>query len=56
MLTLAGQVSVVFIYGMEALRAEDGSFTLPLLLLTGLMLVSALLVTRLKESTLISPS
>jgi MFS family permease len=54
MLVLAGQVSVIFIIGMEALRAEDGSFTLPLLLLTGLMLVSALLVTRLKESELIA--
>jgi len=54
MLTLAGQVSVAFVYGMGALRAEDGSFTLSLLLLAGLMLVSALLVTRLPESQLIT--
>jgi MFS family permease len=54
MLTLAGQVSVVFIFAMEALRAPDGSFTLPFLLLAGLMLVNALLITRLKESTLIA--
>jgi MFS family permease len=54
MLTLAGQVSVVFIFAMEALRAPDGSFTPPFLILAGLMLVNALLVTRLKESKLIA--
>ncbi|OGO37322.1 MAG: sugar phosphate permease [Chloroflexi bacterium RBG_16_57_11] len=54
MLTLAGQVSVVFIFAMEAMRAPDGSFTLPFLILAGLMLVNALLLTRLKESELIA--
>lgn len=53
MLTLAGQVSVVFIYGMEALRSPDGSFTLSLMILTGLLLVNAVLISRLKESPLI---
>jgi MFS family permease len=54
MLALAGQVSVVFIYGMEVLRAPDGSFSLPLSLLAGLMLINAFLLTRLKESQLIA--
>lgn len=54
MLSLAGQVSVVFIFGMEALRAPDGSFNLPLILLAGLLLANALLLTRLQESRLIS--
>jgi len=52
MLTLAGQVSVVFIFAMEALKGKDGSFTISLVILSGLVLLSALLVTRLKESTL----
>jgi MFS family permease len=54
MLALAGQVSVVFIYAMEALRAPDGSFSLSLSLLAGLMLINAFLLTRLKESQLIT--
>jgi MFS family permease len=54
MLALAGQLSVVFIYAMEGLRAADGSFTLSLLLLAALMLVNALLLTRLKESALVA--
>ena len=41
MLTMAGQVSVVFIFAMEAMRAPDGSFTVPFLILAGLMLVNA---------------
>jgi MFS family permease len=54
MLTLAGQLSVVFIFAMEAMRAPDGSFTVPFLILAGLMLVNAVLLTRLKESALIT--
>jgi MFS family permease len=54
MLTLAGQVSVVFIFMMEALRGKDGSFSLPLVLLAGLMLVNAVLMTRLRESELVA--
>jgi MFS family permease len=54
MLTMAGQVSVVFIFAMEAMRAPDGSFTVPFLILAGLMLVNAVLLTKLKESELIA--
>lgn len=54
MLTLAGQISVVFIYGMEAIRNPDGSFTTSLLILAGLMLANVLLVSRMKESKLVS--
>ena len=54
MLTLAGQISVVFIYAMEALRDSDGAFTTSLLLLAGLAAIGAIMITRLKESTLIS--
>jgi hypothetical protein len=39
---------------MEALRAPDGSFSLSLSLLAGLMLINAFLLTRLKESQLIT--
>lgn len=54
LLALAGQISVVFIYAMEALRLADGSFTLSLLLLAGLMLLNAGLVSRLKESLIVA--
>lgn len=53
MLTLAGQISVVFIFGMESLKNADGSFTLSLLILTGLVLSCILLITHLRESPLI---
>lgn len=52
LLVLAGQVSVVFVYAMEALKGRDGSFTNSMLMLLGLMLVSAFLISRLKESTM----
>jgi len=55
LLFLVGQVSVVFVYGMQALRsAEDGSFTLPLLILAGFSVVMGLLLLKLKESTLLA--
>lgn len=54
MLSLAGQVSVVFIFAMEALRAPDGSFSLSLVLLAVLMIINAVLLTRLKESSLVT--
>lgn len=56
MLTLAGQISVFFIYGMETLKNADGSFTLSLLILMGLVFSSVLLTTRLQESPLILKS
>ncbi len=57
LIQLFGQASVVFVYIMEAMKSSDGSFTPALLLGSGLMVVSALLVTRLKEpAALSSPS
>ena len=54
LLNMAGQVSVVFIYAMDALKSADGSFTNSLLFLAGLSILSVFLVTALKESTLMS--
>jgi len=53
LLNLAGQSSVVFIYAMEFLKGKNGSFTLSLWLLAGLMLFGCLLITRMRESKLI---
>jgi len=53
LINLAGQASVVFIYGMEALKSKDGSFTPSLLILVGLMVVCVILILWLKESVLI---
>jgi MFS family permease len=49
LIQLFGQASVVFVYIMEALKARNGAFTPALLLALGLMLVSAVLITRLKD-------
>ena len=49
LIQLFGQASVVFVYIMEALKAPDGSFTSALLLAIGLLVISALLVMRMKE-------
>jgi MFS family permease len=49
LIQLFGQASVVFVYTMEATKAVDGSFTPALLLETGLLMVSAILITRLKD-------
>jgi len=40
----------VFVYIMEALKTPDGAFTPALLLAAGLLVVSALLLTRMKDS------
>jgi len=53
MLTLAGQISVVFILGMEALSV-GGSFTRPLVILTVLVFLSGLLILTMRESPLIA--
>lgn len=53
LLTLAGQCSVVFIYGMEVFKNGDGSFTLSLLLLIGFTLSCICLMIPLHESPLI---
>jgi len=48
---LFGQVSVVFVYLMDALKTTDGSFTPALLLAIGLMLACALIITQLDEQS-----
>lgn len=53
LLNLAGQISVVFIYAMEAFKNADGSFTSSLVLLLGLLVVCLLLVTLMQESLLV---
>ncbi len=55
LLLLMGQISgIVFIFGMDLFKSPaTGSMTLPLIVLIGLMVLSMLLCTRLKESTLI---
>jgi MFS family permease len=49
LIQLFGQASVVFVYIMEALKTPDGSFTPALVLAIGLLLISALLVTQMKD-------
>jgi MFS family permease len=49
LIQLFGQASVVFVYIMQALKTSDGSFTPALLLAVGLLVVSAVLVTQMKD-------
>jgi MFS family permease len=49
LIQLFGQASVVFVYTMEATKAADGSFTPALLIEIVLLLISAFLITRLKD-------
>ncbi|GAP12739.1 sugar phosphate permease [Longilinea arvoryzae] len=49
LIQLFGQASVVFVYIMEALKTADGSFTPAMVLMIGLLVLSALLVTRMKN-------
>ena len=53
LLNLAGQASVVFIYGMDVFKSADGSFTLSLVILVVMLVVSSLLIPALTESTLV---
>lgn len=53
LLNLAGQISVVFIFAMEALKDAGGSFTPSLSILLVLMAVGGLVVIGLKESQLV---
>ncbi len=55
LLNMAGQVSVVFIYAMDALKAPNGSFTTSLLFLVGLLILGVFLVAALNESTSLEP-
>ncbi len=48
-LQLFGQIAVVFVFIMEALKTKDGSFTPSLLLGVGLLILCVLIITRLKD-------
>ncbi len=50
LIQLFGQASVVFVYIMAALKTPDGSFTPALLLSIGLLGISVLLASRLKDA------
>ncbi len=52
LIQLFGQASVIFVYIMEALKSSDGSFTPSLLLAIGLLIVSALIITRLHDPSM----
>ena len=49
LIQLFGQASVVFVSLMEVLKTSNGSFTPALLLSAGLLLISMVLITQLKE-------
>jgi MFS family permease len=53
LLLLMGQISgILFILGMDIFKSpQTGSMTLPLIMLTGLMVLGLFLCTRLKEAT-----
>jgi hypothetical protein len=46
----------VFVYAMQWLRSAEGSFTVPLLVAAGLLVVCPLLVVRLPESRVVARS
>ncbi len=50
LIQLAGQGAVIFVYIMEAMKSDNGSFTPSLLLALGLLVVSALLITQMKDA------
>jgi cyanate permease len=52
LIQLFGQASVVFVYVMEALQAPDGAFTPALLLAAGLLVLSVVLITQMKDPVL----
>lgn len=56
LLLLMGQISgIIFIFGMDAFKAAGtGSMTASLLILTGLLLISCLIGTKLRESALLT--
>ena len=56
LIQLCGQVSVVYVYIMAALRTADGSFTIALLLSAALLAACALAVSRLKDATPVAES
>jgi cyanate permease len=50
LIQLCGQVSVVFVYVMAALRTANGSYTVSLLLSAALLIAGAVVVSRLKDT------
>jgi MFS family permease len=52
LIQLFGQVSVVFVYIMEAMRSKDGAFTPSLVLSTVLLVVLAGVITQMKDPPL----
>jgi MFS family permease len=56
LIQLFGQVSVVFVYIMEAMKSKDGSFTPSLLFAVGMLFVSAIAITQLKDLPRANPS
>ena len=49
LIQLFGQGAVVFVYVMEALKTSNGSFTPSLLLAIGLILLSLLFISQMKD-------
>ncbi len=49
LIQFAGQVSVIYVYIMEAMKSPDGAFTPSLLLSIGLLLVLAVVITQMKD-------
>jgi len=49
LIQLFGQASVIFVYVMEATKSSNGSFTPALLLAIMLLIVSALIITRMRD-------
>jgi MFS family permease len=56
LIQLFGQGAVVFVYIMEALKTRDGSFTPALLLALGLLLISGIFVSQMKDPSPIAVS
>jgi len=49
LMQLTGQGAVVFVFVMEALKTSNGSFTPALLLAIGLLVISAVFITQMKD-------
>lgn len=54
LIQLFGQVSVVFVYIMEALKTPEGTFTPGLLLAAGLLIVSSVLILKMKDPEILT--
>ncbi len=49
LIQLFGQASAVFVYLMVAMKTSDGSFTSSLLLAVGLLVISLIVITQMKD-------